>query len=336
MALVLELLVPFLVFLPLQGPTSQLECFHSWVAILSLGGTLESCCLSLPSWGNHDTTGTLKAILDALHSGRDPTHIMPNTPFDRALDLWKDHEKLGQAHVSLAAKSKDPCIDIFLWTRLTGMLGVLNLYLDPVLHHTWTEASLIVARIQGSGEKRARNLCQWILEFVQVRELPSHRYGTACWSLLEHEDIKEAIQLQLWECTKGRHITAADVMIPLMPSQQMDEESAMTLWKKNIASWRTTDRRRGAHPVRPRAANGELVDTKAHIRRITARIDAEAEDAEEQLSIARLVSAEGSTWDYSCRAGVVTSRSTVTQGGLDRRIIPVRPEQSRVIQEPRE
>ena len=60
---------------------------------------------------------------------------MPNTPFDRALDLWKDHEKLGWAHVSLAAKCKDPCIDIFLWTRLTGMLGVLNLYLDPSPSH---------------------------------------------------------------------------------------------------------------------------------------------------------------------------------------------------------
>ena len=157
-------------------------------------------------------TDTLKSILDALRSGRDPTHIVPNTPFDRALDLWKDHEKLGCARVSLAAKSKDPCIDIFLRTRLTGMLGVLNLYLDPVLHHTWTEASLIVARIQGSGEKRARNLRQWILDFVRAGVLPSHRYGLARWFLLEHEDIKEAIQLQLREHTQGRNMTAADVV----------------------------------------------------------------------------------------------------------------------------
>ena len=102
------------------------------------------------------------------------------------------------------------------------------------------------------------------------------------------------------------------VTIPLVPNRQMDEESAMTLWKKNMDSWRTTDRRRGAHPVRIRADNGELVDTKARMRRITARIDAEAEDAEEQLSIARLVSAEGSTRDYSCRAGVMTSQRNVT------------------------
>ena len=39
------------------------------------------------------------------------------------------------------------------------------------------------------------------------------------------------------------------------------------------------------------------------MRRITARIDAEAEDTEEQLSIAQLVSAEGGTWGYDERAG---------------------------------
>ena len=86
----------------------------------------------------------------------------------------------------------------------------------------------------------------------------------------------------------------------------MDEESAMTLWKKNIASWRTTDRRRGADPDKTTAGKRDLVDTKARMRRIKARIDAEAEDAEEQLSIARLVSAEGGTWGYDERAGRMT------------------------------
>ena len=96
------------------------------------------------------------------------------------------------------------------------------------------------------------------------------------------------------------------VMIPLVPNRQMDEESAMTLWKKNIASWHTTDRRRGAHPDKIRAGKRDLVDTKVRMRRITARIDTEAEDAEEQLSIARLVSAKGGTWGYDKRAGRMT------------------------------
>ena len=101
-------------------------------------------------------------------------------------------------------------------------------------------------------------------------------------------------------------IVRVNVTIPLVPSRQMDEESAMTLWKKNMDSWRTTDRRRGAHPDKIRAGKRDLVDTKARMRRITARIDAEAEDAEEQLSIARLVSAEGGTWGYDERAGRMT------------------------------
>ena len=86
----------------------------------------------------------------------------------------------------------------------------------------------------------------------------------------------------------------------------MDEESAMTLWKKNIASWQTTEHCRGAHPIKSRAGKRGLVDTKARARRITARVDAEAVDAEEQLSIARLVSAEGDMWGYDVKAGVVT------------------------------
>src|SRR6202453_1249410 len=102
------------------------------------------------------------------------------------------------------------------------------------------------------------------------------------------------------------------VTIPLAPNRQMDEESALALWKKNMKSWHTTDRRKGADPDKTTAGKRDLVDTKARMRRITVRIDAEAEDAEEQLSIARLVSAEGSTWDYSCRAGVVTSQRNVT------------------------
>ena len=77
---------------------------------------------------------------------------------------------------------------------------------------------------------------------------------------------------------------ADPVTVPLTPSRQMDKESALALWKKNMKSWRTTDRRRGARPIYPRAANGELVDTKERMRRITARLDAEAEDTEEQLS----------------------------------------------------
>ena len=51
-----------------------------------------------------DAKCTLNKILEALHCGQDPTYLTPNTPFDRALDLWKDRERLGQACTSLTAK----------------------------------------------------------------------------------------------------------------------------------------------------------------------------------------------------------------------------------------
>src|ERR1700677_1925574 len=101
-------------------------------------------------------------------------------------------------------------------------------------------------------------------------------------------------------------VSRISVTIPLAPNRQMDEESALALWKKNMKSWRTTDRRRGADPDKTTAGKRDLVDTKARMRRIKARIDAEAEEAEEQLSMARLVSAEGGTWGYDERAGAMT------------------------------
>src|SRR6266404_1149541 len=121
---------------------------------------------------------TITEILDALHSGCgcDPSSHTPKLPLDSALELWKDCEKLQEACTILTVKSKDLCINIFLWTRLTGMARVLNLYLDPVVQYTWTEASLVVARVQGSGENKVRNLHKWVLDFIQVGDFPSHKY----------------------------------------------------------------------------------------------------------------------------------------------------------------
>ena len=106
------------------------------------------------AWETKNVKCTVSKILEALHCGQDPTYLTPISPFDRALDLWKDHERLEKACTPLMAKNKDPHVDVLLQTCLTGMLGVLNLYLDPALQYTWREASLIIARIQGSGGEK--------------------------------------------------------------------------------------------------------------------------------------------------------------------------------------
>ena len=55
----------------------------------------------------------------------------------------------------LVTKSQDLQLDVTLCAWLMGMIGVLNLYLDPKLNHTWTKASVTVANIEGHGVKRA-------------------------------------------------------------------------------------------------------------------------------------------------------------------------------------
>ena len=54
----------------------------------------------------------------------------------------------------LVTKSWDSWLDITLLACLTGMIGVLILYLDPKLNHTWTKALVTVANIEGHGVKR--------------------------------------------------------------------------------------------------------------------------------------------------------------------------------------
>ncbi len=57
-----------------------------------------------------------------------------------------------------------------------------------------------------------------------------HRYGNSHWSVLEDEDVKAKIQLQLLERTKGRHVTARDIVdvISSPELQQIFSQSAIT------------------------------------------------------------------------------------------------------------
>ncbi len=217
-----------------------------------LGGLGDSCDGS--NGGHNDPAGvsekgtnaelTMKGILDALRCGRDPSFLTPKLPSDSALELWKDHKRLGEACRTLTTKSRDLRIDVALRTRLTGMVGVLNLYLDPQIQYNWTEASLVVARVQGSGVKKARKLRKWILDFIQVGELPSYKLGQSR-SILEDEDIKGAIQLELMECAKGKSISAVDIVNIVATPRIQDLFSHAGITKPRISErtarrWLTT------------------------------------------------------------------------------------------------
>jgi len=173
----------------------------------------------------------VRDILQALRCGCDSTFL---TPLDKALELWKDKEKLSNAHATLTSKSKDLRVDTLLQAWLTGMAGVLNLYLNPLAQHTWREASLVVARVQGGGEKMAWKMRSWILKFIRTSELPSHGYAHNRWSLLEDEDVKGAVQLAILEHAKGKSITAADIVDIVSTPELQDIFSQSGITKPGI------------------------------------------------------------------------------------------------------
>jgi hypothetical protein len=91
------------------------------------------------------------------------------------------------------------------------MLGVINLFLDTELPHTWRKASIIVAKAQGAGSNWACNIRRWIIEFINEGELPLHSYCYNRPTVLEHEDVAWEIQERLTERAKSGFIKADDV-----------------------------------------------------------------------------------------------------------------------------
>jgi hypothetical protein len=130
---------------------------------------------------------------------------------EKGLELWNDKVALSNARAKLAEKSRDSRLDIALRGRLTGMVGVLNLYLDPKLQYTWRNASIMVANVQGRGVKRARKLREWILGFAHSEELPLLHYPHSRWNVLDDEDVSQTLQTLLLSHSKGCYITANDV-----------------------------------------------------------------------------------------------------------------------------
>jgi hypothetical protein len=141
----------------------------------------------------------------------------------KRLEGWKDREALAKALLKLQEKSRNLQLDLILRAHLTGMIGVLNLYLDPQLQSNWTELSVVVAKIEGHGVNRARNLREWILRFIQSGELPVHHLGQSRWTIFDDKDLSQTLQTLLLSHTKGRYITASDV-VELVSGPVMQEK----------------------------------------------------------------------------------------------------------------
>lgn len=95
-----------------------------------------------------------------LYEGCLPDNSSYPIASDHALNQinYKHFPKLHDIQEKLKLKSRDKTLDIIFRIRLLGMVGTLNLYLDPELTYTWREASLIAAKSQGRGLHHVRNL----------------------------------------------------------------------------------------------------------------------------------------------------------------------------------
>ena len=105
-------------------------------------------------------------------------------------------------------------LDVIFRARISAMVGVLNLFLDPELLYIWREALTIATKAQGGGSTRARSIRTWVLEFVREGTLPLHSYGYRLYSrktVLEDEEVLQEIQGKLAEKAKSGFIKAQDV-----------------------------------------------------------------------------------------------------------------------------
>ena len=187
-----------------------------------------------------------------------PLNTTPNDQTDAFLNAlsYKDFPELQRACAKLTVKSKDKLLDVFFRSRITGMLGMLNLYLDPELSYTWRQASLLASKAAGHGMNHARNLRNWMLRFLNSGKLPIHQYGTFHSSILEDEDIAQGIQLHLLEIGKKGNIRAQDIVDYIATpevQEQLAGRSKTTIhqrtachWLKKL-NWRYTRKKNGMY-----------------------------------------------------------------------------------------
>ena len=143
-----------------------------------------------------DANGTQNAIQVLLMNLRcqcAPPSNSPATPVDRALNLLCDRAALSHAQEALSLQSQNKSLDVVFRSRISAMVGVLNLFLDLDLPYTWRKASMIIAKAQSRGSNRMRSIRAWILDFVWEETLPLHSYGYTWNTVLEDEDRKSVV-----------------------------------------------------------------------------------------------------------------------------------------------
>lgn len=79
----------------------------------------------------------------------------------------KDLPALRRAKVELIVRHKKKNLDLFFRARVTSMIALINLFLDPELDYGWIECSQLAAKAVGKGSvSHARNLRKWVVAYM--------------------------------------------------------------------------------------------------------------------------------------------------------------------------
>ena len=188
-----------------------------------------------------DLQGTNTWELEGLHH-RD-THDNDTTqhPMDSTTKLLEDRAELQVVHRELSLMARQKSLDAVLHSCVVAMVGLLNLYLDGTLGHSWRRASEIAAKLEGRGTRRAQSVRGWVLNFVHTRGLPTHRLGRRRLTALDNEEITHNLKLALGERAKNGFLTASDI-IDIVSSLEMQAHFARARIDKTSVLERTARR----------------------------------------------------------------------------------------------
>jgi len=101
----------------------------------------------------------------------------PEEPEPETLD-HHDLPALHRAKAELEVRHKKKNLDLFFQVRVTNMIALINLIIDPDLDYGWMQCSKLAARAAGKGSvNHAHNLRKWVVAYMQNGELPLNRYG---------------------------------------------------------------------------------------------------------------------------------------------------------------
>jgi hypothetical protein len=87
-------------------------------------------------------------------------------PEPKTLD-HRDLPALCRAKAELEVRHKKKNLDLLFRVRVTNMIALINLFIDPDLDYGWMQCFKLAAKAAGKGSvSHARNLRKWVVAYM--------------------------------------------------------------------------------------------------------------------------------------------------------------------------